>query len=60
MGIASGSVSYLRFICDTPPEGFEEPYADLLHEHRFREIDPATEVEKHSGWVTFDDAFAGD
>lgn len=60
MGISSGSVSYLRFVADPVPDGFEEPYCDALREHRFREIDLHGDLDKQSGWVQFDDAFAAD
>ena len=60
MALASGTVSYLRFYVAAPPEGFERVYADQLGASRFNEIDPRSEVEKSSGWVQFDDAFAAD
>ncbi len=57
MGIASGNISYLRFFTAALPEGFEEPYCDLLASHKFNEIDPRSELEESVGWVEFGDAF---
>jgi recombination associated protein RdgC len=60
MGIASGSVSYLRFVAGPVPDGFEALYAEALAQHRFSEIDPRSEEERRVGWVRFDDPFEGD
>lgn len=60
MGIASGSVSYLRFFAGQVPEAFEGPFCDSLYEQRFREIDPHSDVEKQQGWVRHDDVFSAD
>lgn len=60
MGIVNGSVSYLRFVVGPVPEGFEEPYCDMLAQHQFNEIDPRSDLEESVGWVRFDDAFSGE
>lgn len=60
MGLLSGAVSYLRFVANPVPEGFEEPYCDLLAQHAFHEIDPRSELEESVGWVQADDAFAAE
>lgn len=57
MGIVSGAVSYLRFVANPVPDGFEEPYCDMLAQHAFNEIDPRSELEESVGWVQADDAF---
>jgi DNA recombination-dependent growth factor C len=60
MGLLSGAVSYLRFVANPVPEGFEEPYCDMLAQHAFHEIDPRSELEESVGWVQADDAFAAE
>jgi hypothetical protein len=60
MSLQSGTVSYLRFVAEPPPDAFEGPFCDALQQHGFRDIDPDTEVETARGWVLFDDAFGSD
>lgn len=60
MGIVTGSVSYLRFVAQDVPDGFESRFCDALNAHAFHEIDAHSEVETQRGWVRFDDAFDAD
>ena len=60
MGLAGGSISYLRFAASPVAEGVEEAFAQALTEHRFVDIDPRSEEERRVGWVRFDDPFEGE
>ena len=60
MGMASGSVSYLRFAAGPVPDAFEERFCEALQNRRFNEIDPRSEVDKTIGWVRHDDAFSSE
>lgn len=58
MGLANGTLSYLRFVAQGDmPEQWEEAWCEALQANGFHEIDPSSEVEQSCGWVRFDDAF---
>jgi hypothetical protein len=61
MSITTGALSYLRFVAAAVPDGFEEPYCDMLEQRQFRPIDPRSEVEEAVGWVSsVSDPFAAE
>jgi DNA recombination-dependent growth factor C len=61
MALLKGSVTYLRFTVPTDlPDGYPEPFCDLIAQHGFREIDPHSDQDESVGWVRFDDAFSSE
>ena len=60
MSLATGTLSYLRFLAETVPAAFEVPFCDAMHEQRFRDIDPDGDLEQARGWVAWDDVFAAE